>query len=53
MCLKFTKFLEKINCLTYIDDIKVFAKKKKKKKKELETLMYKNIQSGDRNGIWH
>ena len=39
---KHTKSQGKINHLMYIDDIKLFAK-----------ILYKNIQSGHRDGIWH
>ena len=47
---EFTKSQEKINHQMYIVDIKLFAKKDKKLETDTNN---ENMQSGNRNGIWH
>ena len=47
---KFSKSLEKINHLIYMDDIKMFAKKKQNTR--YFNTDNKNIQFGYSNGIW-
>ena len=42
-----------INCLKYINDIKLFAKKKKGKRSGYSDKNNKNIQPGYENGIRH
>ena len=45
---------EKINCIMYMDDINLFAKKKKKRTSTWDSdTNNKNIQPGYNNGIWH
>ena len=48
---KLRRLQEKINHLLYLDDIKLFAKNEKKNGNS-NTRCW-NVQSGQRNGIWH